>query len=235
MFIPIGDDNSRITTKPWVTWAITLACAYVWYRQLTGGDAFTMAWSATPYEITTGKDLTSPVAVTNNGETAVIPHSPGPYPIQLTLLSSMFLHGSWLHGIGNMAYLLVFADQIEHRLGHWRFILFYIACGLVAGLAQVWSQPESPIPILGASGAIAGALGAYLVTTPRNTVKLLVFLWVVRTPAWFVLSLWIVLQIMALRAMDPAQVTGVAYLAHIGGFIAGAILVYVMTPRKSSR
>lgn len=233
MIFPIGDENSGLRRLPVVTWLVAGICAWLWYRQLTQGEAFTMAWSATPVEITHNRDLTSPVAVTVGDRSVVIDHTPGPWPVQLTLLSSMFLHGSWMHLLGNLMYLLIFADQIEDRLGRFRFAVFYLVCGLVAALAQVLSQPDSVIPILGASGAIAGTLGAYLVTTPSNPVKLLVFfIKVVRVPAWTVLSFWIVTQVLAVRAMAPGEVGGVAYLAHIGGFVAGAVLVHLMTPEK---
>lgn len=229
MFIPIGDDNARVSTRPWITWLIFAICAYVWYRQLYGSAAFTMGWSAVPYEVTHGIDLVSSNPLAENAQ------APGPKPIQFTLISSMFMHGGWLHIIGNMVYLLVFADQIEHRLGHFRFLIFYVICGLIAGLAQVLSQPNSLIPILGASGAIAAVLGAYLFTTPRNRVTSLFFIFIVSTPAWVLLPLWFVLQVLALRSMDTSQVSNVAYLAHISGFIAGAILVHVMTPRSYAK
>lgn len=235
MFIPIGDDNSLVRIRPWLTWAIVATCCYVWYRQLTGGEAFTMGWSAIPYEISHGVDLVHTQDLVIHGTVERIQHAPGPQPIYLTLLSSMFMHGSWLHLLGNMMYMLVFADQIEARLGRVRFLLFYLACGLAAALAQIYSRPDSVIPILGASGAIAGVLGAYLVTTPRNPVRLLILIWVVTVPAWLVLGVWFALQLLSLRTMDPSSVSGVAYMAHIGGFVIGSILVYLLTPRLSSR
>jgi membrane associated rhomboid family serine protease len=234
MFIPIGDDNSQRRSFPLITWVITGICAYLWYRQLTSGDAFTMAWSATPQEITSGHDLVAPVAITTPEGPTIIHHVPGPRPIQLTLLSSMFLHGSWGHILGNLLYLLVFADQIEDRLGRFRFVIFYLICGLVAAIAQVAGQPHSVVPILGASGAIAGTLGAYLTTKPRNRVRVLALIFVISVPAWLVLGLWFGLQLLAIRSMDPGQVSGVAYLAHVGGFVTGAILVHVMTPRRQT-
>jgi len=232
MFIPIGDDNSRVRITPWLTWAIVAACCYVWYRQLTGGEAYTMGWSAIPYEITHGVDLIHTQEIVIEGSAEKIQHARGPQPIYVTLLSSMFMHGSWMHLIGNMIYMLVFADQIEARLRRFRFLIFYVVCGLAAAMAQILSRPDSIIPILGASGAIAGVLGAYLVTTPRNPVLLLIFIWVITVPAWLVLGGWFALQLLALRGMDPSAVSGVAYMAHIGGFIAGAILVHALTPRR---
>lgn len=233
MLLPIGDANHQRRSRPIVVPLIAVACGAVWLLQLSRGEAFSYGWATVPYEITTGEDLVGKALVTIDGQRAVIHQYPGPTPIHLTLLSAMFMHGSWGHLLGNLLYLLIFADQIEDRLGRLRFLVFYLLCGLAAGLAQVAWSPRSPIPCLGASGAIAGALGAYLVTHPRNPVHVLVLIQVVALPAWLVLGLWIVLQVFSQVSSPAAEASGVAYLAHIGGFVAGVILVFLMTPRAN--
>jgi membrane associated rhomboid family serine protease len=154
-------------------------------------------------------------------------HYAGPTPIYLTLLTSMFMHGSWMHIIGNMLYLWIFGDQIEDELGHGKFLLFYLLCGLAAGLAQVFYSPDSLIPALGASGAIAGVLGAYLIRHPTRRVRVMFAYNVLALPAFIVLGGWIVLQIIS-QVSVVGGTGGVAYMAHIGGFIAGVVLIFVL-------
>ena len=155
---------------------------------------------------------------------------PGP-GVWATLFTSLFLHAGWAHLLGNLLMLWIFGNNVEDRLGHLRFIGFYLACGVAADFAQVWSDPASPIPSLGASGAIAGVLAAYLLWYPRAAVTVLVPIlilpWLVRLPALVVIGLWFVLQLTsALQALDPglAGAGGVAWFAHIGGFVAGLVL-----------
>lgn len=235
MLIPIGDDNARRLRTPIITPLIAGACLGVWLLQLSRGDAFTMAWAATPEEITSGRDLIGTQLVRAGDQLVPIPHEPGPWPIQLTLLSSMFMHGSWGHLIGNLLYLMIFADQIEDRLGRFRYLLFYILCGIAAGVAQICWDPHSVVPTLGASGAIAGALGAYLVTNAFNRVRVLFFVSVFSLPAWVVLGGWFALQIWSQWSITVPGAGGVAYLAHIGGFVAGVVLVFLLTPRQPAR
>lgn len=187
-FLPLGDDNSTRRLTPWVVWTLLAANGAVWMLQLQHGDAFTNAWATVPLEIATGRDLEGVAEIRIEGERVGIPHYPCPAPVQATLLSAMFMHGSWMHIFGNMLYLLIFADQIEDFLGRARFLLFYIVCGIAAGLAQVWWNPQSVVPCVGASGAIAGCLGAYLVKYPRNAVHVFLFRGVVDLPAWVVLG-----------------------------------------------
>lgn len=194
-----------------------------------------MAYSAIPFEITHGVDLTSISRVRAGAEIITLHQRPGPTPIYLTVFTSMFMHGSWLHIIGNMLYLHIFGDQIEDRLGHFRFLVFYIVCGIVASLAHVYSAPNALIPSLGASGAIAGVLGAYLILFPRNGVRVLVFRDVIIMPASIVLGLWILLQFVG-QSNDPASGGGVAYMAHIGGFVSGVVLIVLFgRERRKSR
>jgi membrane associated rhomboid family serine protease len=157
---------------------------------------------------------------------------PGPKPIYLTLLTAMFMHASWMHIIGNMLYLWIFGDNIEDRLGHGKFIFFYLVCGLAATAAHVVFSANSVIPSLGASGAIAGVLGAYLILFPKKNVRVLFARQIVNMPAFIVLGLWIALQIFSQIGVSGGQSSGVAYLAHIGGFIAGVVLIFLFGGRR---
>ena len=237
MFIPIGDDNSTRRSLPLVTWALVAANAYVWFLELSKGEAFLASYAAIPYEITTGIDLLATKYLPIGGTYTPIHNGPGPSPVQLTLLTSMFMHGSWMHIIGNMVYLLIFGDQIEDRLGKLRFLLFYLVAGISAGLAQVWATPLSVLPCVGASGAIAGVLGAYLILYPRNAVRVLIFQSVVRLPAVIVLGMWGFMQV-AGHLGTPGEQGGVAYMAHIGGFIVGlvtSVFIRLSIKRRSRR
>ncbi|HKP94112.1 MAG TPA: rhomboid family intramembrane serine protease [Fibrobacteria bacterium] len=227
MFIPIGDDNSGRRTTPYVVYGLVAANALMWYVQLRSGEPFTYGFSAVPYEITHGVDLTQGSLVDVHGQEFPVPQYPGPHPIYLTLLSSMFMHGSWMHILGNMLYLWIFGDQIEDLLGHVKFLLFYVACGLAAAFAQIVYGPDSVIPTLGASGAIAGVLGAYLIKHPANRVRVLMFRYITHMPAAVVLGFWIVLQVFSQVSTPAGKASGVAYMAHIGGFIAGVALVLI--------
>jgi membrane associated rhomboid family serine protease len=225
---PLGDDNSQRRTTPFVVYGLIAANAVMWWLQLTSGEAFTYGWAAVPWEITNGKDLIEPALATINGQGHPIPQYPGPAPIHLTLFSAMFMHGSWMHILGNMLYLWIFGDQIEDLLGHFKFLAFYVVCGLAAALAQIVWHPDSVIPTLGASGAIAGVLGAYLIKYPHNRVRVLVMRMITHMPAWIVLGFWIALQFISQAGTPKGSGGGVAYWAHIGGFIAGAVLIVVL-------
>lgn len=232
MFLPISDVTTPRRGFPAVVYLIICGNLAVWYLQLRGGVQFTMAYSAIPFEISHGVDLTHTLVRKIDGERISLVHVAGPHPIQLTLLTSMFMHGSWMHLIGNMLYLHIFGDQIEGELGHFRFLLFYLCCGVVAGLSQIVVDPDSIFPCLGASGAIAGVLGAYLVTHPTNLVKVLVGWAVVYLPAFLVLGAWIALQFFGEAEARTGASSGVAYMAHIGGFAAGVVGVFLL---RSSR
>jgi membrane associated rhomboid family serine protease len=238
MLLPIGDDNYGRRTTPFVVYTLVAINIVVFLLQIAMGDVFTLAYAAIPYEITHGADLTAPARIPGVG---VIPQAPGPTPIYLTLLTSMFMHGSWVHIGGNMLYLWVFGDNIEDDFGHFRFLVFYLICGLAASFAQIFIDPDSVIPTLGASGAIAGVLGAYLIMFPRNRIRVLTLtfvLTVLELPAIVVLGFWIVAQFFsqfAAISQHTAQTRGggVAYMAHIGGFIAGAILLFLFRRRRA--
>lgn len=234
-FLPLGDDNRWRHRPPVVVGVLVAANLAVWIAQLTLGEAATSGFAAVPYELSHHIDLTrdAPTALQSvvvDGQRHEVPQFPGPVPIYLTLLTSMFMHGSWMHVLGNLLYLWIFGDQIEDLLGHGKFIAFYLLCGLAAGVAQVVMDPQSIIPCVGASGAIAGVLGAYLLKFPGTTVRVLVGIWLVPVPAMLVLGGWIALQVMEqMQSLAGPSAGGVAYAAHIGGFVAGAALVFLFS------
>jgi membrane associated rhomboid family serine protease len=227
---PISDDNERGTGPAFVSLAFIALNVFV-FLVLQGagssqeGTEFTYGFSAVPYEITNNVDLVEPQAITVDGRTQQIPQEPGPSPIWLTLFSSMFMHGGWLHLGGNMLFLWIFGDNVEHRIGHGLFIVFYVVAGVIASFAQILVQTDSFIPTLGASGAISGVLGAYLVMFPTNRVLVLLLRFPVWVPAIVVIGLWAVLQFVnGLGSIAVTEQTGgVAYMAHIGGFVAGLV------------
>lgn len=221
MLFPISDDDRNLLRPAYVTITLVVANVLVFFYQLAN-PAFTYAASVIPLEIVSGIDLTTPVLVHAGGHLAEIPQAPGPTPIYLTLLSAMFMHGGWGHLGGNMLYLWIFGDNVEHRFGGLRFLAFYLASGLAASFAQIAVAPHSVIPNLGASGAISGVLGAYMVLFPRNRVMAVFFFRIVAIPAVFVLGLWAVTQFFnGVGSLGVEGTGGVAYAAHIGGFIAG--------------
>ncbi len=226
MLFPISDDNRDIVKPIFVTYVLLAINVVVFVYQLTNPE-FTYGWSVVPREIVTGKDLIGFAEIAlPNGQIVQIPQSPGPPIIWLTLLTSMFMHGSFGHLIGNMLYLWIFGDNVENRFGHLPFLAFYLSAGIAGSLAQLLMDPYSVIPNLGASGAIAGVMGAYLVLFPRNRVNAVFFYTIITIPAVFVLGMWIVMQMVSgvgsIVAMDSST-GGVAYMAHIGGFITGVI------------
>jgi membrane associated rhomboid family serine protease len=229
MFFPLGDDNSGRHITPVVVYGLIAVNVLVFLVQMTAGDSFTNGWATIPREITNGIDLVQTQSITIDGQRYDIPQAPGPTPIYLTLFSAMFMHGGFMHIAGNMLYLWIFGDNIENLLGHLRFLIFYLLCGLAASLAFVFANTESVIPSLGASGAIAGVLGGYLVKYPRNSVRVLFMNAMTNLPAFVVLGGWIALQIFAQvgESSGAGKASGVAYLAHIGGFVAGVVLVFV--------
>lgn len=226
---PIGDENERGHGPAFVSLAfIGINIAVFLLLQGAGspsGEEFTYGYSAVPFEITNGVDLVEPESITVGGESVPIPQEPGPSPIWLTLLSSMFMHGGWLHLGGNLLFLWVFGDNVEHRIGHVPYLAFYLVAGVVASFAQILIDTSSFIPTLGASGAISGVLGAYLVMFPTNRITVLVFLRPIGVPAILAIGLWAAFQfINGFGAFAVTEQTGgVAYMAHIGGFVAGVV------------
>ena len=228
MVLPIGDDNTGRRITPRVTYVLIAANLAVWLYELSAGERFISGYSTIPFEITNGTDLTGTSTVDVGGRPVTIPQAPGPSPIQLTLFTSMFMHASWEHFLGNMLYLWIFGDNIEDRLGHAKFLAFYLACGLAASLAMVAFSPESVIPGLGASGAIAGVLGAYLIRYPKAPIRVVMMRTITTVPAFVALGLWILLQVFGHISVVGSQAGGVAYMAHIGGFVAGVALIFLL-------
>lgn len=234
MVLPLRDDDTDRHTVPVVTYALIGVNILVWLIELSAGERFINGYSTVPFEITHGEDLVGTRTVEAGGQSIPIQLYPGPTPIYLTLLSSMFMHASWAHILGNMLYLWIFGDNIEDRIGSAKFLVFYLICGLVASGAHIMFGPDSVIPSLGASGAIAGVLGAYLVLFPRRSVKVLVARQIVNMPAFIVLGMWIVLQVFSQISVVGGEGGGVAYMAHIGGFVAGLALIFLFRNTRAA-
>ena len=212
---PVGDDNIRGGGIAFVTMVLVALNVLAFFFEINQPSeaalqSFIQAWGVVPREYSAGRDLAPAI----------------PYPYWSTLLTSMFLHGGWGHLGGNMLFLWIFGDNVEHRFGHLRFAAFYLLCGVAAGLAHIVFNSGSSIPTVGASGAISGVLGGYLLLFPRNRVYVLTYGGVASVPAVVMLGLWILLQfINGVGAVaNTPETGGVAYLAHIGGFVAGLIL-----------
>lgn len=242
MLFPIGDDNTGRTTTPIVNYVLIAinVLVFVFLQGLGSNEKFTYAYSTVPGEIITGKDIvTRPVVVQNfTGQAIEMPGlQPTLIPVYLTLITSMFMHGGIAHIFGNMLFLWIFGDNIEDRLGHVRYLIFYLICGILAGLAHVFvtvatASSESSsllVPSLGASGAISGVLGGYLLLFPTNRVIVLLSWFVTPVPAFVAIGLWFVFQLISGLGMlgSGSKAGGVAYGAHIGGFVAGLLLIKV--------
>ena len=204
--LPIGDDDSGRRTFPIVTFTLIALNILFFLIELSSGNAFVEQWAFVPRRF-----LANPSA---------------DFP---TLFTSMFMHGGWLHLGGNMLYLWIFGDNVEDRFGHGRFLIFYLLCGLAATFAQLAFSTASGVPNLGASGAIAGVLGAYILMFPQGKVRVLQGQRVIQVPALIVIGFWIVLQFFSGigSIANTAQTGGVAYMAHIGGFLAGLVLTFL--------
>lgn len=226
---PIGDDNSDRTITPVVNYAIIgiNILVFVLLQQLGANEQFSYAFSLVPREITTGVDLASPQIIRDSlGHVGQIPQYATPLPVYFNFLTSMFMHGSIMHIFGNMLFLWVFGDNLENLLGHFRYAVFYLVCGIAAAIAQIMMDTNSVIPMLGASGAISGVLGGYILLFPQRQVRAIIFNFLTTVPAFVAVGIWIVYQIAA-GYFSSAETGGVAYAAHIGGFIAGLVLVKV--------
>jgi membrane associated rhomboid family serine protease len=213
---------------------------FVFLQGLGSNDKFTYAFSTVPGEIISGRDIVTPdrvVVEPLTGQRVPVPGlQPTPIPVWLTLITSMFMHGGIAHIFGNMLYLWIFGDNIEDRIGHFRYLIFYLICGVLAGLAHVFStavfagnELSLLVPSLGASGAISGVLGAYLLLFPTKRVTVLLSWFVTQVPAFVAIGLWFVFQLISGLGMlgSGSQQGGVAYAAHIGGFIAGLVLIKI--------
>lgn len=218
--IPLHDDNPTEIT-PVFTVILIIACVLVFFWQLTaGGQQGVYAYGVIPAVLFDIKELPAELVRV---------------PAWTTVLTSMFLHGGWMHLIGNMLYLWIFGNNIEDAMGHGRFILFYLLCGIAAAMAQALPDPQSVVPMIGASGAISGVLGAYLLLYPHAKVLVVVplgfYITSLRLPAGAVLAFWFVLQLIN-SAMSGDQQGGVAWGAHIGGFVAGMALIPIFKHRN---
>ena len=201
--IPLSDSSRELRTIPTVTISIIVVNAVVFLLELMGGDAFVNRWSVIPADIVAGHHW-------------------------ITLLTAMFLHGGWMHILGNMVFLWAFGPEIEDAMGPLRYLAFYLLSGLTASLAQIAVIPHSTLPNLGASGAIAGVMGAFIVTYPRDQIKtLFLFGWFTRVtfiPAALLIGIWFLTQLFSqVGAVANVQTDSVAYMAHVGGFIFGAV------------
>jgi len=211
---PIGDENEH-SGIAFVTIALIVLNVIAFLNEINRPEgaiqAFIFAWGVVPKEFAAGVDLPPLI----------------PVPYWSTMITSMFLHGGWGHLGGNMLFLWIFGDNIEHRLGHLRFVIFYLGCGVAASIAHIVFNSGSIVPAVGASGAISGVLGGYLLMFPRNRVYVLTWGGVIGVPALFMLGLWIVTQFVngfgSIAMTDETGGGGVAYMAHIGGFVAGLL------------
>jgi membrane associated rhomboid family serine protease len=204
--LPIGDDDTSRRTVPLVTYALVALNILFFFVEQNGGDAFIGKWAFVPSRF--------------------VANPSGDF---LTLFTSMFMHAGWLHLGGNMLYLWIFGDNVEDRFGHIKFTIFYLLCGLAATFAQLAFSLGSDVPNLGASGAIAGVLGSYILLFPQGRIRVLQGQQVVQMPALLVIGFWIVLQFLSGigSIANTAQTGGVAYMAHIGGFLAGFALTFL--------
>lgn len=205
--MPLGDDNSLRKTAPVVTYILIVINILVFLLEVSAGEAFIEKWAFVP----------SRFSQNPSGELS-------------TIFTSMFMHGGWLHLFGNMLYLWIFGDNVEDAFGSLKFLAFYLICGVGAVFSQMMIDPGSTLPNVGASGAIAGVLGAYILLFPRGSVRVLVGNTITALPALIVIGVWFLLQFMSqVNSLSSTQdgAGGVAYMAHIGGFIAGVVLTLV--------
>jgi membrane associated rhomboid family serine protease len=208
---PLGDDDSQRRTTPYVTYVLIAINVVVFLLELQNGDDFINQWAFVPHRF--AQDPSSQL---------------------VTVFSAMFMHGSWLHLGGNMLYLWIFGDNVEDSFGHVKYLMFYLLAGIAATFAQFAAMPGSNVPNVGASGAIAGVLGAYILMFPNARINVLLGRQVVAMPALIVLGFWIVLQLISgvgTIATTSADVGGVAYMAHVGGFAAGFLMAFLFRPR----
>ena len=226
--IPLHDPDLRLHTRPYVIYALIAVNVLVFLFQFPMSDleeaSFIWRFGLIPHELTSGEPF---VTGRFDGFGEVDINSP--IPTWATIFTSMFLHGGFLHVAGNLLFLWVFGDNIENRFGRWRFITFYLGAGVVAALAQVLVNTDSEVPMIGASGAVAGVLGAYWLLYPRSRIHTLIFLgWFIfhrRLPAVYLIGFWAAYQIfLGLGSLASPDVGGVAYFAHLGGLTIGVIV-----------
>jgi membrane associated rhomboid family serine protease len=238
---PIGDDNSDRTMTPYVNYIIIAlnVIVFVFLQGMSGDSPFTFSYSTVPGEILTGRDIVTDAQVITDPSTGNHFTMPGlgptNIPVYLTLITSMFMHGGFAHILGNMLYLWIFGDNIENAMGHKRYLLFYLLCGVIASLSHVFATKllgqNLLIPSLGASGAISGVLGAYILLFPKRRVTMFLFRFITHVSAFWAIGIWILFQIInGLGMLGGSEAGGVAYAAHIGGFLAGLVLIKLFVP-----
>jgi rhomboid family protein len=247
MIFPISDDNTGRATTPVVNYVLIAIniFVFVFLQGLGSNEKFTYAYSTVPLEIETGKDIVTDDRVViepTTGQRLLIPGlQVTRISVYLTLITSMFMHGGIAHIFGNMLFLWIFGDNVEDHLGHVRYLVFYLVCGILASLAHVFSSiifasdPSSLlVPSLGASGAISGVLGGYIVLHPHRRVTVFLFRFLTQVPAYVAIGIWFAFQLISGLGMLGAgsQQGGVAYAAHIGGFVAGVVLVKLFAIRR---
>jgi membrane associated rhomboid family serine protease len=238
MVFPLYDDNTDRTITPLINYAIIALniFVFVFLQGLGSNDGFTYSFSTVPAEILQGRDIiTSSREVIYAGQRIEIPGlGPTPGSVYFTLFTSMFMHGGFMHLGGNMLFLWIFGDNIEDRLGHAKYLVYYLLCGLIASLAHVFttgvfatSESALLVPSLGASGAISGVLGGYILLHPKRRVTVILFRFLTDVPAYVAIGLWFVFQLISGLGIfgGGSQTGGVAYAAHIGGFLAGLVLI----------
>jgi membrane associated rhomboid family serine protease len=237
MIMPLYDDNSQRIRTPFVNYTLIAINIFVFvmFQNFGENERFVYTFSAVPAEIISGKDIQSSPTVlgkTRSGEEIIRPGlEPTPFTVYITLITSMFMHGGIGHILGNMLFLWIFGDNVEDRLGHLQYLLFYIIVGILASLAHVATcvllKSDLLTPSLGASGAISGVMGAYLLFFPNNSVTVLIFRFVTTVPAIVAVGLWFAMQLFSsFMEFGAGEGGGVAYGAHIGGFIAGLPLAF---------
>lgn len=210
---PIGDDDTSVTTVPVVTYGLIIANVLFFFVELDGGEDFIRHWAFIPARFT---------------------HDPAGNIS--TIFTAMFMHGGWMHLFGNMLYLWIFGNNVEDQFGHAKFLVFYLVAGIAATFAQYYFSAGSTVPNVGASGAIAGVLGAYMLMFPNASVRVLVFQQIIALPALIVIGFWIVLQLFSgvgsiAHTDETADAGGIAYMAHVGGFAAGLLIAFLFWRR----
>ena len=234
-FLPIGDDNRDRKIAPLVNYALIVAniLVFVFFQGMGSNLRFTYAFSTVPQEILSGRDVVTQDRLVKETDTGQVFELPGlgrtPGSVYLTLLTAMFMHGGIAHLFGNMLFLWIFGDNLENLLGRLRYLVFYLLTGILASLAHVFTTAAldlNPlVPSLGASGAISGVLGGYLVLFPKRSVTVLVLRFVTTVPAIVAIGMWFLFQLVSGLGMLGGMEGGVAYGAHIGGFLAGVVLI----------
>lgn len=227
--IPIGDDNSGRTRTPYINYLLiaTNILVFVFAQGLGTNETFLASFAAVPEEILSNRDIVG------GGLKAT------PIPVYGTIITSMFMHGGFWHIIGNMMYLLIFGDNLENVMGHKKYLLFYMLCGILATLSHVWISSYTNTglytPCVGASGAIAGVLGGYILLFPKNKIRIFLIPFIIRVNAFIALGLWIALQLIEGWGAMGREGSGIAYAAHVGGFAAGLVLVNFFVNKQPVR